>query len=897
MRRILTMTYVVLAAATVFAAKTWYVDDDNYNENYTTAAEYITAGYDGSTPEKAFGTIQMAIDATTTKSGDTILVCEGIYDKGVSNLVVSGTDCGACRNVAHKTVRIESIGGATKTHIVGAWDQTTESGRGANSIRCIGHYWTKPVFKGFTLRDGATMADSDAGLGRGGALYSWQGSQPGHLVDCVVSNCNSAYGTFQGGCVVRTLVCDNFALYGTGGRQTSLYSSILTRNRCPGQNLIYASYTSLAHCTVFGNEAYTAVLNATSASNNIVILSHAGGTELGGAGLSGNVLGGTDGIYQLIAPALGDFRVLKGSLADVSRVNGVDGSGLVRPVPEEFLGRDFYGKPIPAENACAGAVQEVVEAAGGALQFDNISSTAGVTVNGWKSIKPGAYLFPTNYPEQYLVGPALVTGKIYAWSTADGHGSFHLPDWKTDSLYLMPPPQTDVVMTNTLRLATGEVWLDPEEGNDVSGNGTEEHPYQTLQKGREAAVTDYTFVYCKKGNYDKGGSFYWGVTNRVYIGTRAVRFVGVDGATETFITGAADSNSPVEEQPGCGSAAIRAIASGSCTSGFEGFTFRNCHSAAQQEGEGAAVGHQGCVMRTTGSAVTIMDCVVEANCGAAANAFTGGRLVRCFIKGLTSGIPTYSDVTLTGCLVENCKSSEYWPSGHGFHCTLRNSGTLAWNYACIGSGGARIRTSNAAKFAGSVMHNYTTYEAGTTGYVTDDPLFASLTGPSVRRCSPAFTCGEVPTAENYGAEYYKYVSTDFYGRPLTFVNGKPVAGADQLGVFEIFAKKRFTATKATTDVTESANGVISVPQGGSMTVVAPAGALNRRGGLVLMMSVPADGSLSLAVNGVTYDFGAGTHSLKLPSGASATELRFTGIAETSTLLALNSGAGFALSFR
>ena len=896
-----TLTIVCVTLALSAMAKDVYVDDDNYNDEYVDdSAAYIAAGYDGTTPEKAFGTIQAAIDASTTKANDTILVCPGVYDKGGRTFTLQGTDYGLSRVVLTKSLTLESTDGAENTHIVGKWADTA-NGLGEGAIRCVIQSWATSTIKKFTLRDGATGDGSDSAPNRGGAVYTQRGASPTYIVDCVISNCAAYYGVFRNGIIIRSLICDNFGgNHGAAGAEAMFYSCIITGNR-GAAGLVAAGVNSMEHCTVFGNATYTSVsvANGGTARNNIIAssFSSSGVADVSGTTLSGNVCGAVDGIYQTIAPAIGDFRVLKGSVADLSRVNGADGSDMYRPVPEEYRNLDFYGKPIPAENACAGAVQEVVEAAGGALQFDNISSTAGVTVNGWKNVNPGAYLFPTNYPEQYLVGPALSSGKIYAWSTDDGHGSFHLPDWKTDSLYLMPPPQTDVVMTNTLRLAAGEVWLDPEEGNDVSGNGTEEHPYQTLQKGRDAVVADYTFVYCKKGNYDKGGSFYWGVTNRVYIGTRAVRFVGVDGASETFITGAADSNPPVETQPGCGSAAIRAIASGSCTSGFEGFTFRNCHSAAQMEGESAAVGHQGCVMRSGGSGVTIRDCVVEANCGAAANAFTGGRLERCWIKGLTSGSPGYSDTTFVGCSIENCPSSTYWPTGHGFHCTLRNSGTLAWNYACIGSGGARIRTSGAAKFAGSVMHNYTTYEAGTTGYVTDDPLFTSSTGPSVRRCSPAFTCGEVPTAENYGAEYYKYVSTDFYGRPLTFVNGKPVAGADQLGVFEIFAKKRFTATEATTDVTESANGVISVPQGGSMTVVAPAGALNRRGGLVLMMSVPADGSLSLAVNGVTYDFGAGTHSLKLPSGASATELRFTGIAETSTLLALNSGAGFALSFR
>ena len=188
------------------------------------------------------------------------------------------------------------------------------------------------------------------------------------------------------------------------------------------------------------------------------------------------------------------------------------------------------------------------------------------------------------------------------------------------------------------------------------------------------------------------------------------------------------------------------------------------------------------------------------------------------------------------------------------------------------------------------MHNYTTYEAGTTGYVTDDPLIASSTGVAVRRCSPAFTCGEVPTAENYGAEYYKHVSTDFNGRPLTFVDGKPVAGADQLGVFELFAHRRFTVTEATPYVTEAVDGSISVPQGERLVASANAGVLSSCS-LALKINVPNGGSLSISLNGEVHDFETGEHVLNLPKSPSAMELIVSAGGGTSTLLALTRNDG------
>ena len=682
MKRIIFCLMVSAATTAVHAAaKTWYVDDDNYNESYTNVADYVEHGFDGTNKDKAFGTIQMAVDKAS--SGDTILVCPGVYDTGVSNLVVSGSNCGACRINVHKSVRIESTDGAAATHIVGAWDKTTESGRGPNAIRCVGHYWTSPVFKGFTFRDGATQDDGTGGdkaIHRGGAVYSWREASYATFVDCVVSNCNSVLGTFQGGCVVRSLVCNNLSAISVG-RQTSFYSSIIAANNCSGFDVCYAANTSLAHCTVFGNNAYTAIINATSVSNCIVLLSHTGGTELGSQASSGNILSAAGSIYQFAGPAVGDFRILSGSAADVGRVAGVDGSGLVRAVPEEFRGKDFYGNVIPAENALPGAIQQVVEAKGGALQFDDISSSSKVSVNGWTNLKSGSYVFATEYPLQYFVKPELSSGKLYAWLTSDAHGNFHIPDWKTDSMYLMPPPQTDAVMTNTMKLAAGEVWVDPNEGDDDNGTGAEGDPYETLQKGRDKAK-DYYFVYCKAGSYAKGGEDQYG-KNRVYTHDKSVRFVGIEGAANTFIVGAADTSNPVPSEPGCGPDACRGIYIGSGVTGFEGFTFRNCHASSSNDG--TATSRQGGILRTNGSNATIQDCVIEASCGSATHAFTGGRLVRCHFKGLASGVPAYSLARLSGCLVENCPASK-WPSGTGYNCTLRSSGILGNNYNCIASG-------------------------------------------------------------------------------------------------------------------------------------------------------------------------------------------------------------------
>ena len=779
MKRIIFCLMVSTATTAVYAAaKTWYVDDDNYNDSYTTAAEYISAGFDGTTPERGFGTIQIAIDKAS--AGDTILVCPGVYDKGGKMFTVQDTDYGFTRVVIGKSLTIESTGGAAVTHIVGNHGNVAD-GTGDGAVRCVGQSWATSTLKGFTIRDGATAAEvSDTAKGRAGAVYTQRGASPTYVVDCVISNCASYCTTLRNGVFIRTLVCDNYTVgFGAAGGEAMFYSCIITRNRS-GNSLVSGGYNSMEHCTVFGNATYTSVSAMTVAKNNIIALSYSSSSasDLSGTTLANNVLGAVDGIYQTIAPAAGNFRVLSGSVADLNRVDGADGSDMYRAIPEEYRNKDFYGNTIPAENALPGAVQEVVAAAGGALQFTELSSSAAVCVNGWKSIKSGAYVFPTNYPVQYLVSPALSSGRFYAWTTSSDHGGFHIPDWKTDTIYMMPPPSSSVVMTNTLKLAAGEVWLDPDDGDDDNGDGTESNPYQTLQKGYSTAAA-YSFVYCKAGSYNKGGEAQYG-KNRLYTHDRSLRFVGVDGAANTFIVGEADTSNPVPSEPGCGPNAMRGLYVGSGTTGFEGFTFRDCHASSSADGTDTT--RQGGIMRTTSNNVTIQDCIIESSCSSATHAFTGGRLVRCHFKGLASGVPAYSLARLSGCLIENCPASD-WPGGEGYNCTLRNSGILGRNYMCIASGKltSTAFASGHSRHAGGLYWGFTGTVPSGTGYTVGRPRFVSSHGAEIRRISPAFTCGEVPTAANFGADYYKHVCTDFFGNPIAFTAGKPVVGADQIG--------------------------------------------------------------------------------------------------------------------
>ena len=128
------------------------------------------------------------------------------------------------------------------------------------------------------------------------------------------------------------------------------------------------------------------------------------------------------------------------------------------------------------------------------------------------------------------------------------------------------------------------------------------------------------------------------------------------------------------------------------------------------------------------------------------------------------------------------------------------------------------------------------------------------------------------------------------------MDGKPVAGADQLGVFELFAQRRLTVTEATPRITEAVDGSISVPQGERLSVHVAAGVLESRA-LVLTVNVPVGGALAISLNGEVHELYAGEHMFKLPKTSSAVELLVSADVGTSTLLSLKKACGTMIVFQ
>ena len=194
------------------------------------------------------------------------------------------------------------------------------------------------------------------------------------------------------------------------------------------------------------------------------------------------------------------------------------------------------------------------------------------------------------------------------------------------------------------------------------------------------------------------------------------------------------------------------------------------------------------------------------------------------------------------------------------------------------------------------MHGFTAYEAGLTGYIKDDPLFASATGAELRRSSPAFTCGEVPTADNYGADYYKYAATDYFGRPIAFVDGKPVAGADMLGVFSMFGKRDFEVTSASAGVAELSDGKVRLPAGCSLTADIPVAESDAKE-YFITVTVAEGAELKVALDGAVATYAAGTHLLRVKTAEAARAVNFTSVDGLVEIASLKNNAGAVLFLR
>ena len=402
--RTVSLTFLLMVSALFVSnasADTWYVKAANYGQS----------GLDGRSEATAWGTLQDAHD--NANAGDTIRVCPGDYDQGTYTDMVStwSTYNNQHPNRLYVTKKLffEATGGKESTHIVGVHDATAD-GRGAGAVRCIcvakGGYGT--VFKGFTIRDGATHSSGGDPVNTGGIASSSgggllvygahsEGADPSadvrkvYLVDCVISNCVATWGgAMHGGTAIRCLMADNTgSSFGQTACQAALWNTVIVRNSAlTSDRPMIGNFTIAVNCTFFGGDGVGA--DRSVYLYNCVFYDQAG-TEMSTQYKYNNdanypssytsCFGKSNDVYPFISPATGDFRPRAGSPIVGGGVTSYLTGNIV--LPEGTAMTDFNGNPLDLTKATcdAGAVQGAVAPKGGRLDF----SSAGAEVNGFNN--------------------------------------------------------------------------------------------------------------------------------------------------------------------------------------------------------------------------------------------------------------------------------------------------------------------------------------------------------------------------------------------------------------------------------------------------------------------------------------------------------------------------------
>ncbi len=756
---------VAMVTMAAFAANTWWVDDDWYGQ-----------GGNGS-EERPFGTIQDAIDASDTQSGDTIKVKAGVYNKGA--ISYSGGGATLNRVVIKKKVHLVAVDGRKDTFIVGA-PHSASSEMGASATRCILYPNLTDggtTIEGFTICGGCT-ADVNDYAGYGGALLDLSAGNRGiSVIDCTISNCvaNSG-GVARYGRFYRCLITGNRASNRIAATHASLlHSCIVSHCSQPSSASDALCQGSTAvNCTFFANANKTGC----SYAYNCIF---AGGAS--GEPTSTTSTHSTDGYYQIFAPAIGDYRPVAGSAA----IGIGDPSKLLEVKIHDHNTRstiaDYNGVPYPASDSApinAGAIQETATPAGGALQL--ATSGSGFDIDGHFA-RSGDYVFPEAYPTQYQVKAAVPEGQyMFGFSRAAADGGMFYPQMD-DTVWLMSPPDSSRVVTNTAVFATQAFYVNPTGSNSGTDAGSSAStPFKTLQKAVDSCSSSSTYyaIFAAEGDYSEDSkvlSTSNPITNRVLISSsQKIRLLGA-GAGKSFITGSVD---PVTG--GTGTGVIRPVACQSPVAAVQGFTLRGAGAYRTNTDEGYLNAGAFTGYEQNGNRSHLLDCTVTDCTGSAAVVYRC-TVERCRIVGNT----TMRNVMNVPVLASSIVADNALPANNavlGGTCVCIQSSVKGASNASAASAGVTasesvFHTGSSTAVVGREGCLFWDFGSYPSGVTTGNPLFTALSDYDFRvlDASPAYTCGVVPTPSNYGADYWKYAGGDVDGNRLVFTDGKPLAGA------------------------------------------------------------------------------------------------------------------------
>ena len=774
------------------------------------AANYGKPNLDGRTEATAFGTIQDGV--TNAVAGDVVEVLEGVYDRGGEmNSSVGGATSN--RVFISKAITVRSRSGSARTVIVGAPDFAGEPnhGLGPAAVRCVCFSDVAAVLQGFTLTGGYVnqSTGSDGACVRGGGVLVTSGCKATGpiVVDCVISNnvATRGGGAF-GGRYVRTLIADN-RVYNTAASTTknapacrtcALYDCVIAANGAPDESAvpIMGWMQEIVNCTIVDNRADSLFQSAISGSGNFDVvncyISHAGSLGSNYA-CSSCVVNGTRTAddtaipdYPLAAPLFADWRpVAARGLSGIGDVTALD------RMPAGYRDLDFLRQPRKTgDTVSVGAIEAAVTPAGGVLAF----STAGGTVDG-RPIRANGYVHAVEWPVQVRLEPAvpaegfgffayLVTEtNVVSGGAAVGYPAF--PDRRGGRYFTLP--EAGLVRT----LAAKEALLIHVDGaaEESGADGSAKKPYKTIQAAVDSyndASTVYRVIRVADGEYT-GCTAYstWG--NAAVVLQKNILLTSVNGPSKTTIRGQSD-----ETESGLGPNAARCVILANSTRyvGVSGFTLTGGRSAVGTSGSDAK-GQGGAFRASSALTHQVMDCVISACSASRGPGAYLGWCDRCLIENCTDASgenATDREGVLTSCVLrdntaphniigQNVKAYNCSGKGRvGMSNCYSGSAVSCLPVNCLFVGGRNSLGAADTSVYYSNFGDSAESTSRTQGMTYGDAMLANRANGDLRPCygSPLEGGGD-PTAPDWS----RYVSSDFNGRPMRFVNGRPTIGAFQ----------------------------------------------------------------------------------------------------------------------
>lgn len=761
------MTISATVAAKAEEPRTWWVNAKNYIEGLTTPEEYAARGFDGTTPERGFGTIQIGVDKAA--AGDTINVKEGVYDKG-SRLQWSNNT----RVVVDRDVTIVGVDGWQKTFIVGyqTFDEEGDDGRGNGStaVRCVAATGSMRM-SNFTICGGATQKGSSTSTSYCGGGVTADGASC-VFTECMISNnicARFGSGAYKGKYLRCRFVKNTSLTKGAATYAVSAFSCVFS-----GNNNISGTYSELEgsgsgqflNCTIVGNPDPTF---GASTGWNCVFSMNGNEKKIDATKIFATVTS-ADSPFQLVSAPCGDFRLIPqataigaGEMAYLTTEQPFDPSD-----PDGKI-RDLNGNVIDTTAATlnAGACQEVVTPAYGGVLFDSQANVNGLECYG------SNLTFATSWPVLLTVKPSSSDAFRYAVS---GEASDELPShyFDKDRLARIVPPY-----------AAGSV-----QTNEVVANKNTRNVDASNYATPAEAIADYTSsnpltVSVVEGDYATGGGdVQRGVANRVSRTDGGwITFVATGEVGKTIIRGKASADPRDDENyPGCGPDAVRCVnlsyndASHTCFK-FVGFTIADgrtdCGQSADDDMGGAAYGRPN-KSGNRRTSLVFMDCVFT-NCWAPdAGVGVNAHFIRCKFVDCGSAGVGFKNCILSSCTFENC---DFKGGTFGKGC-VSVSCTDASGYA-VGDEGSQIHL-NSNFGLGTAFPSLTQIFGATANGAFADaangdcrPISGSDAVDAARR---AFPSDETDYA-SLALVYSSFATCPLDAADWTFCGGFPIAGA------------------------------------------------------------------------------------------------------------------------